>query len=56
MIPEFVGRLPIAATLEPLDTDILVNILTSPKNALVKQYKKFFRIEGSDVPSTKGTL
>jgi ATP-dependent Clp protease ATP-binding subunit ClpX len=56
MIPEFVGRLPLAATLEPLDTDILINILTQPKNALVKQYKKFFRLEGSDVEFTPEAL
>ncbi len=56
MIPEFVGRLPIAATLEPLDADILVNILTAPKNALVKQYKKFFRLEGADVEFTPAAL
>jgi ATP-dependent Clp protease ATP-binding subunit ClpX len=56
MIPEFVGRLPVAATLEPLDAAILVNILTTPKNALVKQYKKFFRLEGSDVEFTPGAL
>jgi len=56
MIPEFVGRLPLAATLEPLDADILINILTEPKNAIVKQYKKFFRLEGSDVEFTPGAL
>jgi ATP-dependent Clp protease ATP-binding subunit ClpX len=56
MIPEFVGRLPLCATLEPLDAQILVNILTEPKNALVKQYKKFFRLEGSDVEFTTGAL
>jgi ATP-dependent Clp protease ATP-binding subunit ClpX len=56
MIPEFVGRLPIAATLAPLDVKTLVNILTSPKNALVKQYKKFFRMEGSDLEFTDGAL
>jgi ATP-dependent Clp protease ATP-binding subunit ClpX len=56
MIPEFVGRLPVAATLEPLDANILVNILTTPKNALVKQYKKFFRLEGCDVEFTPGAL
>ena len=47
MIPEFVGRLPDRATLEPLDVDTLINILTEPKNALVKQYQKFFRMEGA---------
>src|SRR3989440_6499446 len=56
MIPEFVGRLPLCATLEPLDANILINILTEPKNALVKQYKKFFRLEGSDVEFTPGAL
>lgn len=47
MIPEFVGRLPVVATLEDLDKHALVQILTSPKNALVKQYKKLFEL--SDV-------
>jgi ATP-dependent Clp protease ATP-binding subunit ClpX len=56
MIPEFVGRLPLAATLEPLDVRTLVNILTTPKNALVKQYKKFFHLEGADVEFTPGAL
>ncbi len=44
-IPEFVGRLPIIATLEDLDEDALVNILTKPKNALVKQYQKLFSMD-----------
>ncbi len=56
MIPEFVGRLPVCATLEPLDVPTLINILTSPKNALVKQYQKFFRMEGSEVEFTPGAL
>jgi ATP-dependent Clp protease ATP-binding subunit ClpX len=56
MIPEFVGRLPVAATLEPLDVRTLINILTQPKNALVKQYQKFFRIEGSEVEFTQRAL
>jgi len=56
MIPEFVGRLPISATLEPLDVRTLINILTEPKNALVKQYQKFFRMEGSEVEFTAGAL
>ena len=46
MIPEFVGRMPVVATLEPLDTKTLISILTEPKNALVKQYQKFFRHGG----------
>jgi ATP-dependent Clp protease ATP-binding subunit ClpX len=56
MIPEFVGRLPISATLEPLDVRTLINILTQPKNALVKQYQKFFRMESSEVEFTAGAL
>ncbi len=56
MIPEFVGRLPLAATLEPLDVKTLINILTVPKNALVKQYQKFFRIEGAEVEFTPAAL
>src|SRR5271155_2851498 len=56
MIPEFVGRLPLVATLEPLDVQTLINILTEPKNALVKQYQKFFRIEGAEVEFTPGAL
>src|SRR5581483_8706921 len=56
MIPEFVGRLPVTATLEPLDEHTLINILTAPKNALVKQYQKFFRLEGSEVEFTPGAL
>lgn len=46
LIPEFVGRLPIAAILEELDEDALIRVLTEPKNALVKQYKKLFAMEG----------
>ncbi|MFN4290354.1 MAG: ATP-dependent Clp protease ATP-binding subunit ClpX [Permianibacter sp.] len=46
LIPEFVGRLPIVATLEELDEAALVKILTEPKNALVKQYQKLFDMEG----------
>jgi len=45
LIPEFVGRLPILVTLESLDRDALIQILTKPKNALVKQYKKLFELD-----------
>ncbi len=45
MIPELVGRLPVFTTLDPLDVDTLVRILTEPRNALVKQYQKFFEYE-----------
>jgi ATP-dependent Clp protease ATP-binding subunit ClpX len=47
LIPEFVGRLPVIATLEDLDEDALVQILTEPKNALVKQYQRLFEMEMS---------
>ncbi len=47
LIPEFVGRLPIVATLEELDEAALIKILTEPKNALVKQYQKLFEMEGA---------
>lgn len=46
MIPEFVGRLPVVATLDELSEDDLVRILTEPRNALVKQYEKYFELEG----------
>lgn len=49
LIPEFVGRLPVVATLSELDEDALVRILTEPKNALTKQYQKMFEMEGSDL-------
>ncbi len=49
MIPEFVGRLPVVAALHTLDERALLNILTEPKNALVKQYQKLFRIEGVEL-------
>ena len=49
LIPEFVGRLPVVATLEELDTDSLVRILKEPKNSLVRQYAKLFEMEGVDV-------
>jgi ATP-dependent Clp protease ATP-binding subunit ClpX len=49
LIPELVGRLPVMASLESLDEDALVEILTKPKNAISKQYKKFFEMEGVDL-------
>jgi ATP-dependent Clp protease ATP-binding subunit ClpX len=49
LIPEFVGRLPVVATLEELDEDALIKILTEPKNALTKQYAKLFEMEGCDL-------
>ncbi|MEO7404948.1 MAG: ATP-dependent Clp protease ATP-binding subunit ClpX [Burkholderiales bacterium] len=49
LIPEFVGRLPVVATLEELDERALVQILTEPKNALIKQYQRLFSMEGVDL-------
>ena len=49
MIPEFVGRLPVLAPLDPLDEDALVRILTEPQNALVRQYQKLFEMEGAEL-------
>ncbi|HJA05444.1 MAG: ATP-dependent Clp protease ATP-binding subunit ClpX [Candidatus Microbacterium stercoravium] len=49
LIPEFIGRLPVIATVEPLDQDALVDILTVPRNALVKQFQRMFQIDGVDL-------
>ena len=49
MIPEFVGRLPVLAPLDPLDEEALIRILTEPKNALVRQYQKLFEMEGAEL-------
>jgi ATP-dependent Clp protease ATP-binding subunit ClpX len=56
MIPEFIGRLPVVAPLMPLTESAMIQILTEPKNALVKQYQKFFRMEGAEVEFTQGAL
>src|SRR5215472_3984627 len=49
LIPEFVGRLPVVATLEELDEAALIKILTEPKNAIVKQFKRMFELEGAEL-------
>ncbi|GAB4217790.1 MAG: ATP-dependent protease ATP-binding subunit ClpX [Synechococcales cyanobacterium] len=49
MIPEFIGRIPVTATLEPLDEQTLVTILTEPKNAVIKQYQKYLRMDGVEL-------
>jgi ATP-dependent Clp protease ATP-binding subunit ClpX len=49
LIPEFVGRLPVVATLEELDEPALIKILTEPKNAIVKQFKRMFEMEGAEL-------
>jgi len=56
LIPEFVGRLPVVATLEELDQDALVQILTEPKNALTKQYAKLFDMEGCEIEFREDAL
>lgn len=56
LIPEFVGRLPVLATLEDLDEDALVTILTKPKNALVKQYQRLFELEDVELAFTDDAL
>ena len=49
MIPEFVGRLPVITTLRPLGQDQLIRICLEPKNAIIRQYKKFFEMEGASL-------
>ncbi|MAY31499.1 MAG: ATP-dependent Clp protease ATP-binding subunit ClpX [Rhodovulum sp.] len=56
LIPEFVGRLPVIATLQDLDEDALVTILTQPKNALVKQYQRLFELEDTTLTFTEDAL
>lgn len=56
LIPEFVGRLPIVATLEELDEQALIQILTEPKNALIKQYKHLFEMEGAELEFREDSL
>src|SRR5512134_694875 len=56
LIPEFVGRLPVITNVHNLDKDALVEILTKPKNALVKQYKRFFEFDGVELEFTDDAL
>ena len=56
LIPEFIGRLPVIATLHELSEDALVDILTKPKNSLVKQFQKLFEMDGVKLKFTKGAL
>ena len=56
LIPEFVGRLPVIATLEELDEESLVKILTTPKNALIKQYQRLFQMEECDLEFREDAL
>jgi ATP-dependent Clp protease ATP-binding subunit ClpX len=56
LIPEFIGRLPMLATLHELNDEALIDILTKPKNALVKQFQKLFEMDGVKLKFTKGAL
>ena len=56
LIPEFIGRLPVIATLHELTEDALIDILTKPKNSLVKQFQKMFEMDGVKLKFTKGAL
>ena len=56
LIPEFIGRLPVTAALAPLDEAALVRILTEPRNALTRQYRRFFELDGVGLHFTEGAL
>mgnify|MGYP001626177613 CR=1 FL=1 len=56
LIPEFLGRIPVVATLKELDEDMLVRVLTEPKNALVKQYQALLAVDGIDLEFTEDAL
>src|SRR5512141_2560825 len=56
MIPEFIGRLPVTATLEELDEEALVRVLVEPRNALSRQYKRLFEMDGVQLSFTEGAL
>ncbi len=56
LIPEFIGRLPVVATVDELDRDALIEILREPKNALTKQYARFFELDGVELEFTREAL
>jgi ATP-dependent Clp protease ATP-binding subunit ClpX len=56
LIPEFIGRLPIVSSVEPLDRDALIDILTRPKNALTRQYRRFFEFDGVELEFSEEAL
>jgi ATP-dependent Clp protease ATP-binding subunit ClpX len=56
LIPEFIGRLPVIATVSSLDREALIQILTEPKNALTRQYKKLFEIDGVELEFTDDAI
>ena len=56
MIPEFIGRLPVITSVHNLDREALIRILTEPKNALVRQYKRLFELDGVELEFTEDAL
>ncbi len=56
LIPEFIGRLPVIATLDPLDEEALIRILQEPRNAIIKQYQKFFNLDGVELIFESGAM
>ena len=56
LIPEFIGRLPVITSLDELDEDALLRILTEPRNAIVKQYQKFFELDDVELAFEEGAL
>jgi ATP-dependent Clp protease ATP-binding subunit ClpX len=56
LIPEFIGRLPMIASVRPLDRDALIRILIEPRNALIKQFKKLFDLDGVDLEFTPDAI
>ena len=56
MIPEFVGRLPVTVSVDPLDEDALVAVLTEPKNAIIKQFDRLFELDGVELLFTPEAL
>jgi ATP-dependent Clp protease ATP-binding subunit ClpX len=56
LIPEFIGRVPVNVSLDPLDEEALIRILTEPKSALVKQYKRLFEMDGVTLQFTEDSL
>jgi len=56
LIPEFIGRIPVVATLDELDEDALVRVLTEPKNALIKQYQKLLAMDGVELEFTEDAI
>jgi ATP-dependent Clp protease ATP-binding subunit ClpX len=56
LIPEFIGRLPMISSVSPLDRDALIRILIEPRNALVKQFRKLFELDGVDLEFTPDAI